>query len=58
MADDKAKGWFCDKIDRFGESYGLKTMDYYGCTRGNPYKPSVTNNEESVLQFMDSPESE
>ena len=49
MADDKAKGEFCEKVDRFGELYGLKTMDYYGCTRGNPYKPSATNNEKSGI---------
>ena len=46
MADDKAK---CEKVDRFGGLYGLKTMDYYGCTRGNPYKLSATNNEESGI---------
>ena len=49
MADDKAKGEFCEKVDHFGGLYGLKTMDYYGCTRGIPYKPSATNNEESGI---------
>ena len=46
MVDDKAKG---EKVDRFGELYGLKTMDYSGYTRCNPYKPSATTNDESGI---------
>jgi hypothetical protein len=49
-ADDKSKVEFCDKVSRFGELYGLKTLDYYGCTRNNPYKPGVSN-EESQTQI-------
>ena len=45
-ADDEAMNEFCEKVDRFGELYGLRTLDYHGCTRDNPYQQSVTNNEE------------
>ena len=46
-ADDEAKDKFCDKVDRFGKLYGLKTLDHHGCTRDNPYQQSVSNSEES-----------
>ena len=46
-AGDEAKDEFCDKVDRFGELYGLRTLDYHGRTRDNPYQQSVTNTEES-----------
>jgi hypothetical protein len=44
--DEEARVRFCDKVDRFGDLYGLKTLDYHGCTRDNPYLPSVTNTAE------------
>ena len=47
IADDKSNVEFCDKVSRFGELYGLKTLDCYGCTRDNPHKLKVSNSEES-----------
>ena len=46
-ADDKLKDEFCDKVRRFEELYGLKTLDYYQCTRDNPYKLEVPGDEDS-----------
>jgi hypothetical protein len=40
IADDEARDKFCDKVDRFGELYGLKTLDRHGCTRDDPYQAS------------------
>jgi hypothetical protein len=41
IADDEAMDKFCDKVDRFGELYGLKTLDGHGCTRDDPYQGSA-----------------
>ena len=40
-ADDEAKDKFCDKVDRLEKMYGLKTLDYHGCTRDNAFWRSV-----------------
>jgi hypothetical protein len=49
QANDEAMDNFCDKVDRFWELYGLKTLDYYGCTRNSPYQPKVTTDEEDEV---------
>jgi hypothetical protein len=48
-ADVKAMRRFCDKVDRFWDLYGLKTLNHYGCTGDHPYQISVANNEESGI---------
>jgi hypothetical protein len=41
IADDEARDKFCDQVDRFGELYGLRTLDRHGCTRDDPYQRSA-----------------
>lgn len=43
-ADYDVLDMFCDKVDRFEELYGLKTLDYYRRTRDNPYQEPLTYN--------------